>query len=200
MLRIFLQLFIGALLWYAGPSFAGKVIMTGTDCAVVSNGPDYTITCGTKVETPPVTPPTTPPVTPPVATLCPVVPVVNENLPANGQARQIFAPTGEIHTWAMPTKATGTFTSSDYPGTPSVVIEWAISPCKGDFTYYKTDAAKVIVRGVPMVVCGQQSGATGGVSWGTSSTCQVKPGWFVNYRIVSGCPPGTACPINYLWN
>lgn len=202
------------LLCLAFPAFAGKVTMTGTDCAIVSNGPDYTITCGPKVEpTPPIVPPVTPPVTPPVGTVCPVAPGVLKALlidPVAGQARQVYAQVGQ--TWSGPLPAgrlQGGFVSSDYVGTPPMTVEWSLSPCQGDVSYYQSSAA--------VGTCGRTGGTqSGGVTWNTAPpprnpACKIDTTrqWYVNYRVLSGCsesqwataPDGSrGCPLNYQWN
>lgn len=198
---------------------ATVTLSTGASCAyetiTTSASGNVSVVCAKSdtPTTPPVTPPTTPPVTPPPVGSTVILhdnPADPMRIPGPGQATHFYAAEGQIHSWPLPANR-GALTSSDYPGTPSLTIEWSISRTPGDVNYYKTDAAKVPSgRGGPtVVVCGQQSGATGGVAWGPEGlACRVPTGerWYVNYRIVAQCPSGTltgvvaGCPINYYWN
>ena len=85
-------------------------------------------------------------------------------------------------------------------GTPAMLIEWSISPCKGDVTYYPT--APTVDRSGTNYFCGKQGSVYGVMRWSTTvkqSSCQIVAGeqWYLNLRVISGC--SSTCPMLWGW-
>jgi hypothetical protein len=85
-------------------------------------------------------------------------------------------------------------------------VEWGISRCPGDMTYYTSAEATVVARGASYTPCGTTAGAeAGGVRWNTAGSfyeCRVPTTEqrFVNFRIIDQCTTVGGCPIIYSWN
>jgi hypothetical protein len=117
---------------------------------------------------------------------------------------------GVVYSYPLPKGANGIYNSGflqqgDRPGTPTeMTVEWAISKCPGDMTYYRSaESAIVSGRGGTVFPCGGINGAaTGAYYWsltGSGYECKVDNTrvWYINVRYVNGCPVGVNCEVSY---
>lgn len=183
-------LWVALACWFAAPVQAATVTLTapGTSCLYESMAMDaagnVTVICAK-------------PAPPPVSTLCVVQPVRND-FPKPGSSPAFTSQIGVVNTWKLPASSGLVASTTEYPGTPqSLVVEWAISKCPGDFEYYKTDAAKITTpRGQRVIACGGVGGQSAGVAWGRAGGCVITPGdWYINLRYLSGGSPGASYTI-----
>lgn len=165
----------------------------------------------TPTPTPPVTPtpsPTPTPTPPPSGCGSPYTPFTLSNPNASaihyGQVSTAYStplPRGPSGTYGY-----GFLQQGDNPGTPTeMTVEWSISKCPGDFSYYhSSEAAVQSPRGGTTFPCGGTNGAVGGTYYWTSGSpeyyqCRVDNTrtWYINVRYVNGCPIGVECPVSY---
>ena len=116
-----------------------------------------------------------------------------------------------IYSYPLPKGALGIYNTGflqqgDHPSTPTeMTIEWGISKCPGDLTYYKTTEASVTSgRGGVAFPCGGINGAVGGSYYwsltGSGYECKIDNThtWYINVRYVNGCNAGSpGCPVSY---
>jgi hypothetical protein len=133
-----------------------------------------------------------------------------------GQGTVLTGTLGVIYAWPLPKTSAGvqatlaTITHTQHTSTTSpseLAVEWGISKCPGDMTYYKTSAASVTSRLKVYTPCGGTFGIeSGGVKYntiGAMDTCKVPAAevWYVNFRFIGGtanCPSGR-CDVTYSW-
>jgi hypothetical protein len=216
------------------PAYAQQVKLKGGDKDVycntsgqitVTSGGQIELTCTNAIDIVPLggTPPPPPdptPTPPPNPTPTPTPPPLCAGLTPGNTVRLNLssANASAIHkgvanvpySYVLPKGANGLYNSGflqqgDHPGTPTeMTVEWAISTCPGDFTYYRSAAAAVVAgRGGTVYPCGGINGAaTGAYYWslaGSSYECKVDntQTWYINVRYVGGCPVGLECPVSY---
>ena len=193
----------------------------------VTSGGNIVITCTGDVlqsdpnAPPPVTPPpvTPPPVTPPPtgvpAECVNLTPVTNytarASLAGANASALHYGTSTTIYSYPLPKGAQGIYNTGflqqgDHPATPTeMTIEWSISKCAGDMTYYKTTEASVTSgRGGVAFPCGGINGAVGGSYYwsltGSGYECRVDNTntWYINVRYINGCNTGSpGCPVSY---
>jgi hypothetical protein len=155
---------------------------------------------------------------PPPPAGCPATPA---NVVVNSMAGQSVGqhvrdnPVGSIQSYPLPrTRASGAALTDAVIGyTPDTVwtpsslgVEVSISKCPGDIAAYKA-LPPISNFGVSFYPCGKNGGGEGlSLNWTMGQTggsaCNVPAGeqWFINWRIVSGCPAGQACGQLFYWN
>ncbi len=192
----------------------------------VTSGGQIELTCTNAIDIQPTggtPPPTQPPTPTPSPTPTPTQPPSECSglTPTNGyQARTSLANAnssavhtgalGVVYSYPLPKGANGLYNSGflqqgDRPNTPTeMTVQWAISKCPGDMTYYtSSEAAVVSARGGVGFPCGGINGAaTGAYYWslsGSSYECKIDNSrvWYINVRYVNGCPVGVNCEVSY---
>lgn len=94
------------------------------------------------------------------------------------------------------TSAVVTFTDYIYFNLAGAQYEVSLSPCKGDFTSYKTAQTYHIPYNGTFTACGGVFGPSFSVRWGAEGnfmTCQIPANeqWYLNWRVVPGtCKTG----------
>jgi len=216
------------------PAYAQQVKLKGGDKDVycntsgqiqVTSGGQIELTCTNTIDIVPTggTPPPTPAPTPtpsPTPSPTPIPDACSGLTPANVVRLNLSSANasaihkglaGVPYSYVLPKGASGAYNSGflqqgDHPATPTeMTVEWAISNCPGDFTYYRSAAASFTGgrSGGTSYPCGGINGAaTGAYYWslgGSSYECKVDntKTWYINVRYISGCPAGVECPVSY---
>lgn len=128
---------------------------------------------------------------PPPAGTCPVVQTSPFALGNPSVTNTWRGTPGTIYTTKLPKLSGGIGNTRNIATDGGASIEWSISPCPGDFTYYKSAAATVTLGfGGKVYPCGGVFGPeSGGLNWATVQSasrplCIVNGtgNWYLNMR------------------